>query len=326
MDLNLQGFKSPKNVKRYTVLNAVQTLSNASSYPISPQLYTAILQPRTGDTINPKFPMSVVIDRGGLSVKQIVRLYISHDGGILWDDIGVFDGISAIHYNYPESLKGKLLQLKITNLASDTIYASTGIFTIMGTGTKSIYSVTTSGPTDLWVDSTYLIYWDYNGDVADIVDVEMSVDQKTWKSVASGIPLISGKAGYPWYVSGSSNPTVYIRVKSRDGIVGMSRQFTILSTSAVGNIEKNDLALEQNYPNPFHSSTRIPYILSHSEEVTILAHDLLGNEVMRIRSNDYEQAGTHEAIIDAESLKSGTYIISLITTDKTLQRKIILQK
>ena len=121
-------------------------------------------------------------------------------------------------------------------------------------------------------------------------------------------------------------PIVYILVKSRDGIVGMSRRFTILSKAAVGTIEKSNLSLDQNYPNPFHSSTRIPYVLPHSEEVTILAHDLLGNEVMRIRSNDYEQAGTHEAIIDAESLQSGTYIISLITSHKKLQRTMILQK
>ncbi|HLE56362.1 MAG TPA: discoidin domain-containing protein, partial [Rhodothermia bacterium] len=63
----------------------------------------------------------------------------------------------------------------------------------------------------------------------------------------------------------------------------------------------------QNYPNPFRSSTVIPYQLAEPGLVTIEIFSLTGHQVETIL-NRMEPVGRHQVRVDAGSLASGVYI------------------
>ncbi|PKP32136.1 MAG: hypothetical protein CVT99_06620 [Bacteroidetes bacterium HGW-Bacteroidetes-16] len=81
--------------------------------------------------------------------------------------------------------------------------------------------------------------------------------------------------------------------------------------------------LEQNFPNPFHSSTRIRYHLPEAGLVTIMIFDQCGNQVVQL-VGEKEQAGSHEVNWDASGYKIGVYYYMLITENCRMTRKSIL--
>ena len=93
--------------------------------------------------------------------------------------------------------------------------------------------------------------------------------------------------------------------------------------------------LGQNYPNPFASTSRIPYDLADGSLVTIAVYDLAGRRIQNLVMDQVKRAGRHEVVFDAGSLPSGTYFYRLLasplvgsTNSKTisLTRKMMIIK
>jgi len=85
--------------------------------------------------------------------------------------------------------------------------------------------------------------------------------------------------------------------------------------------------LEQNFPNPFNSSTVIGYLLSVIGKVKITVYDALGNEIT-ILKNEEQTPGEYEIEFDAEKyqLSSGIYFYKLKTEGGEITKKMILLK
>jgi photosystem II stability/assembly factor-like uncharacterized protein len=89
--------------------------------------------------------------------------------------------------------------------------------------------------------------------------------------------------------------------------------------------------LKQNYPNPFNPRTVIPYSLSSSAHVKIIAYDIQGREVQRM-VDSYHQAGTYEVDFMGKFTSTGVYLYRMTVTDNksnqvyTDTKKMILLK
>jgi len=70
--------------------------------------------------------------------------------------------------------------------------------------------------------------------------------------------------------------------------------------------------LYQNYPNPFNQSTRIDFEVPEKSFVSLVVHNLLGQEVAVIAEKEYS-AGVHSVTFDASNLANGIYFYTLRT-------------
>src|ERR1700733_14714782 len=74
-------------------------------------------------------------------------------------------------------------------------------------------------------------------------------------------------------------------------------------------------ALEQNYPNPFSSSTTVNFSIPERTKVTIRVINLLGEQVGAAIVDDMKDAGTYSIPFNADDLPSGTYICNMTAGD-----------
>ncbi len=87
-------------------------------------------------------------------------------------------------------------------------------------------------------------------------------------------------------------------------------------------------ALEQNFPNPFNSSTVIRYATAEDGPVQLLVYDLAGQQVVVLESQ-WRQAGSYAVSWDGRSaagdeVASGVYIYRLQTAQGFEARKLLL--
>jgi photosystem II stability/assembly factor-like uncharacterized protein len=75
-------------------------------------------------------------------------------------------------------------------------------------------------------------------------------------------------------------------------------------------------------PNPVLSNSIIHYLLDHPGEATIAIFDPLGREVMQPLSNEWQNAGEHEATINAGNLAPGIYECRLSAGDNMTTAKM----
>jgi hypothetical protein len=85
------------------------------------------------------------------------------------------------------------------------------------------------------------------------------------------------------------------------------------------------LALHQNFPNPFNPTTNLEFRISDFGFVSLKVFDVLGREVATLI---YEMmpAGKYEATWNAANFPSGVYMIRLSAGEKSATRKVVLMK
>jgi len=81
--------------------------------------------------------------------------------------------------------------------------------------------------------------------------------------------------------------------------------------------------LEQNYPNPFNPTTRISYLISESDFVSLKIYDMLGREIYKL-VNEYKVANTYNIDFNATKLSSGIYLYKLQVGNKFSETKKML--
>ncbi len=87
----------------------------------------------------------------------------------------------------------------------------------------------------------------------------------------------------------------------------------------------SEFSLQQNYLNPFNSSTVISFRLPFRTHVTLRVFDLLGREVQRLVDGVME-AGEYRVLFDARDLSSGMYVYHIKTEFYEEKRKALLIK
>jgi hypothetical protein len=83
--------------------------------------------------------------------------------------------------------------------------------------------------------------------------------------------------------------------------------------------------LSQNFPNPFNPKTKIQYVISSRQFVTLKVYDILGREIATLVDEE-KSAGEYEITFDASELPSGIYFYKLSAGEYNQTRKMILLK
>jgi hypothetical protein len=83
--------------------------------------------------------------------------------------------------------------------------------------------------------------------------------------------------------------------------------------------------LEQNFPNPFNSATRVQFELSRAQKVKLDIYNIQGARVARLVDAPL-QAGRHSVSWTPRNLAGGIYFLRLESEEGTLYRKMIFLK
>lgn len=87
-----------------------------------------------------------------------------------------------------------------------------------------------------------------------------------------------------------------------------------------------ELALSQNFPNPFNPSTQIGYALPEQSVVRLDVYDVLGRRVASLINGEMQTAGRYTVSFDAASLASGVYIYRLTAGSQVITKRMLLIK
>lgn len=91
------------------------------------------------------------------------------------------------------------------------------------------------------------------------------------------------------------------------------------------NSESNLLNLEQNFPNPFHHTTKIKFSLQTQSQVLLIVYDIHGREIAVLANSEYT-AGNYSVNFDANNLSPGIYIYRIKSNGFDVIKKMILLK
>jgi hypothetical protein len=115
---------------------------------------------------------------------------------------------------------------------------------------------------------------------------------------------------------------IYYRLKQID-FDGSFKYFIVIEVEA--NIP-TEFSLSQNYPNPFNPSTTIEYTIAKAGIVNLAIYNLLGEELIKLVDNQFNEAGKYTVKFNASGLASGTYLYKLKAGEVVLTRKMNLIK
>ncbi len=87
----------------------------------------------------------------------------------------------------------------------------------------------------------------------------------------------------------------------------------------------DQLALSQNYPNPFKRVTKLSYALPEVADVKLTVSSLLGRRIKEIATGT-QAAGTYEVSFDATGLPSGIYFYRLQAGDFVETKRMVIVK
>jgi len=160
---------------------------------------------------------------------------------------------------------------------------------------------------------------------------------KAWAAGNDGMIAYSDDWGHSWELqeSGLSDPLweVFFINENKGWIVGGFSESIILYTNSGGSgstgIQDYDdegsqsNILEQNYPNPFSSSTQISYKLKRSANITLAVFDLSGRKILTL-VNEFQTAGAHSVDWDASHLASGFYFCELEMNNEAVEVRKML--
>ncbi|MCB2204619.1 T9SS type A sorting domain-containing protein [bacterium] len=80
-----------------------------------------------------------------------------------------------------------------------------------------------------------------------------------------------------------------------------------------------DLALDQNYPNPFRAHSTMQYHLPVMAHVRITLYDMLGRE-RRTLLDDARAPGTHSIQVDGSQFPTGSYLCRIVANGESASR------
>jgi len=207
---------------------------------------------------------------------------------------------------------------------------------VSGKGTGPIFSVNSSslnfGKVLLNTPSTDSFYVYNNGDQPLMLSSISTPSQSVFSVVGDASVLANGIA---------ANDSALINVKFlpttaqpyHDRVTLLSNAHPVSDTiglfaqgvtSAVSETPNSFMfSLDQNYPNPFHSTTALRFTLPSPEKATLFVIDMLGRQVATVTEGVFAQ-GTHTAEFDGTNLPTGIYTCILQTGQTQITRKIML--
>jgi photosystem II stability/assembly factor-like uncharacterized protein len=163
---------------------------------------------------------------------------------------------------------------------------------------------------------------------------------KAWAVGNKGEIVYSDDWGQTWepQISGVSEPfwEVFFLNENEGWIVGGLTSTLILhtknggaTTTGINNSiddPSSSQILEQNYPNPFKTSTQIKYHLNRPSHITVTIYDISGRKIQTL-VDEFQPEGKHTVDWNARLFNNGLYFCELkIDNDPVEVRKMMLAR
>ena len=169
--------------------------------------------------------------------------------------------------------------------------------------------------------------------------VYLSETGRAWATDYTGKIAYSTDWGHSWILqeSGISESLwdLYFLNDHEGWAVGGFTKSAILHTKNAGisntgiddsGINQARYCLEQNFPNPFSTSTQIGYKLNRSGNVRLSIYDITGRKIHTL-VNEFQITGEHSVLFKASRLKNGLYFYELKVDNEFVElRKMVLER
>lgn len=153
-------------------------------------------------------------------------------------------------------------------------------------------------------------------------EIQRSTANTAWESVGfvNGAGNSSSLLNYSHTDLKLFTGRYYYRLKQVD-IDGNYKYSMVVSALIDG---KEEYAVRQNYPNPFHGETTIQYTLPAKSKVNVTVYDMNGR-VMKVLLNATKDAGNHALVFYSGSLPAGMYYYQVQAGDFKDTKKMVVQ-
>jgi hypothetical protein len=136
---------------------------------------------------------------------------------------------------------------------------------------------------------------------------------------------------YSWTYMGVAPGTYYYRIKQvdLDGTTHYTDAVQVI-VDGVTSVDNKTIpqvfTLAQNYPNPFNPSTTIQFTVETGGHTTLTVFNALGQEIATLFSGDAESGQVYTTKFDATDLANGMYFYTLVNSDQSSIKKMVLLK
>jgi len=155
-------------------------------------------------------------------------------------------------------------------------------------------------------------------------ELRLQLDQDSWQVLR--IPL-EGFRGPLENVSITGNFTGTLHVDDFRFVTAAGESITT-TVEEQSEATPEAFALSQSYPNPFNSTTVIPFVVPRNAHVELEVYDLAGQRVITLAEREYT-AGPHTVMWDGRNrlghpVASGVYVYRMLVEGRTYSRRMAL--
>jgi hypothetical protein len=169
--------------------------------------------------------------------------------------------------------------------------------------------------------------WDFNVNASEDGPVSMrfDLDALTQYSVPDGFHATATVNGQTFDLN-QNHTLTFDYTTGAAVVVHVVATFSALAAQRPDPTLPTEYEIVSAYPNPFNPAATIRIALPAAAELTVIAYNTLGEQVMTLAAGRYA-AGYHNIAFDARSLSSGVYFISAKVPGKLnqLQRVVLLR-
>jgi len=148
--------------------------------------------------------------------------------------------------------------------------------------------------------------------------VIVAINTSSWQAKNQTFVLQNGRAGMvtPYVTSEtedcSEGSSIFLAGDSLFYVTLDAESITTFvgSIITIVNEDSASFKLYQNYPNSFKQSTRIDFEIPEASFVSLVVHNILGQEIDELAGKEYS-AGLHSVTFDASHLANGIYFYTL---------------
>jgi len=259
---------------------------------------------------------------------QNVKIDISTDSGATWTNIIASTPAVTGQYNWtiPQQINSDNCLIRICDVPSQSICdVSDDVFIIKEN--SSITVISPNGGEHWLMGESRDIIW--TGANVDSVRIDLSLHNGyLWHTITNSTP---SDEIFEWVVqSPQTSWDCRIRISDVTDSTIHDESDTTFIIDIFPSVEDyfgdgipTEYNLNQNFPNPFNPITKIYYGVPHTSYVELVVYDLLGNEIIKLVSEERE-AGYHSINFDASSYNSGIYFYRLTAGGFVETKKMIL--
>ncbi len=162
--------------------------------------------------------------------------------------------------------------------------------------------------------------WTFEEGMGDVT--VMDLEQQVVNRAADTVQLINVDTLVMHY-PGTRNYGIIYAATFGNGLYRCNEYRKPVGVPEIPLVNKNENSMLQIYPNPVVDQAVVKFELAVSGNVELQAYDLSGKQVYKMNYGVY-QPGEHQVTFKPDNLKTGTYIIRMISGKQTAVSKILV--